>query len=122
MIVLIIHYVFIFLCFESIVMTCLSCICLTCWFHSCCRAKLLRYVPSTKEWLLTCKQPSELLICSVKCEEGFVFEFRPPMIYYCQGGEWGLYSLFFRVKEKLPWPNCKVSAINFMQSWADIKF
>ena len=73
--------------------------------------------PPPKNGSLTCNQGLGLLMCSVECKEGFVFEFRPPEIYYCQGGEWRFWSIVIGFKGKLPWPDCKVSAINFMQSW-----
>lgn len=66
---------------------------------------------------LACITTSGLLQCAVMCKDGTDFESNPPLLYYCQSGEWHYWALPGQPYTNIPWPSCSAQA---SPSWMQI--
>lgn len=64
------------------------------------------YVAPPKHGFVTCDSETERQFCSVYCDQGYEFVFKPDALYRCkqtkQGGHWSTFSK----NHRFPWPDC----------------
>lgn len=84
----------------------------TCSFQVIVKPYKCPYVPPPKHGFVTCDSETERQFCSVYCDQGYEFVFKPEALYRCkqtkQGGHWSTFSR--KQKLKFPWPDCAVSS------------
>ena len=104
----IIHFVSIFLCkvFETS-LTWLS-------YHLFILQGAVLCTPPTNG-ALVCNYIGSDQTCQVQCKQGYDFEFTPPLLYYCSGGNWNMFSIGF-YDSRLPWQNCTSKCDEFLVS------
>ena len=77
------------------------------WFVIFTTGKTCPLYAGPKNGALACNTIASDIVCVVMCNSGFDFEFNPPMLYYCQSGEWKFYNPFsYSYSQQLPWPDC----------------
>ena len=49
------------------------------------------------------------------CNNGYDFEFNPPMMYFCNSGQWQFYvPILYSYPQQLPWPDCSSKLISLL--------
>lgn len=84
----------------------------TCSFNVIVKPYPCAYVPPPKNGFVTCDSETERQYCSVYCDKGYHFVFKPEPLYRCkqtpQGGSWTTFQR--NQKFKFPWPDCAVAS------------
>ncbi|XP_075544125.1 sushi, von Willebrand factor type A, EGF and pentraxin domain-containing protein 1-like isoform X1 [Dermacentor variabilis] len=82
----------------------------TCSFQVIVKPYKCPYVAPPKHGFVTCDSETERQFCSVYCDQGYEFVFKPDALYRCkqtkQGGHWSTFSR----NHRFPWPDCAVSS------------
>ncbi|KAK8788449.1 hypothetical protein V5799_021775, partial [Amblyomma americanum] len=69
------------------------------------------YVSPPKNGFVTCDSEISRQFCSVYCDKGYDFVFKPEPLYRCkQTSEGGQWSSFSRGRLRFPWPDCAASS------------
>ncbi|KAL9973473.1 hypothetical protein ACROYT_G019939 [Oculina patagonica] len=79
----------------------------TCSFKITLKKKACPMYPPPKNGALACNYLGGDPTCAVMCKGAYDFDFNPPMLYYCNSGQWSFYSQpGISHSSQLPWPDC----------------
>jgi len=94
----------------------------TCSFRVSLKRKYCPLYPPPKNGALACVNiDGERRSCAAMCKNGYDFVFNPPVLYYCDGGEWSPLSRF-PFDKTLPWPDCSATANHSVFRFQNLPF
>ncbi|KAK8770410.1 hypothetical protein V5799_013125 [Amblyomma americanum] len=83
----------------------------TCSFNAIVKPYSCSYIAPPKNGCVACDLETDRQFCSVYCDKGYDFVFKPEPLYRCkqtpEGGQW---STFSRRRIRFPWPDCATSS------------